>query len=480
MPNLNGITLNNPGAFRSGAAVTITAHYGPRFNNQYCTLHIFGYKLVDDTNHVTYTGGKFTQTASYHQSGEGIVQFNIPAGVLGPDPSSYGLYSLDGSPQACVVFSNNGDEDLVDGHVPDIPSLPHSNTITLQMTLHTDTDLTFEYTQQDGSYLATGSSFLLWLHLTYRRDSLKSYRILLYNDNDDILSDSGMKKDWLFPTYYNHSYRLRRLKDKTTYYVKAKVTMTSGIELETQKVRLYVDFEQMPQPSPNVTLESVPTGVKLNVDLAGLTYDKIIINRVAFMEGLSLTLKTASPANDIYTMIDHYPIPEKTYIYNVVVYNGNTIVNTFSNNIAYKSNYVVISDAFGSYAAVGNITKYPVSRNDRGQEIEVMDNQYPYYLINGEANYERGSVDGIFGELENCELQTDNVAYSRQLREWLNNGQPKLLCYYNGESWIVAVSGVQTTDPNNTETLNTSFNWVQIGDGEDTSAYEELGLMNNG
>jgi hypothetical protein len=167
-------------------------------------------------------------------------------------------------------------------------------------------------------------------------------------------------------------------------------------------------------------------------------------------------------------------------MYRVVVYNGNGIVGTYYNYITYSNNNIVISDAYGSYVAVGSIEKYPISRNDRGQEHVTMDSKFPYYTINGQADYESGSFNALFTEIDDdCSVKLDNQKYSEMLRAWLNNGQAKLLTYYTGESWIVAVSGIQTTDPEHTDTLNTSFNWIQIGDANNIEAYPTYGLVVN-
>lgn len=483
MPTINQITLQNPGQFNPGNTIKLTVRYPNKYRSQYVTIVVSGYKITYDN--VDYTGGKFTAYANESLNGEGIVEVTIPSGSLAPNLSSVDPdnYFILGHATAYAVFGELGD----DGHVEENENSPRSNSIMLNMSMISDADFTFEYKQPDGSYLANGSSLVIWMHLVERTsagesnaNNLKSYRIFLYDSNEEIIFDSGMKKDWLFPTYHNHSYRIKHLQDNTIYYISAQAVTSGGTTLTIPKTIVNVDYESLPTVSERITLTPTVNGIKVLADLSDINHTKVIINREAFAEGMSLNIKEIDHIENQFIFTDHYSIPKKTYIYNVVVYNGNNLIGTFSNYITYESNYVVISDAFGSYAAIGDVKKYPISRNDRGSEIEVMDNQYPYYLINGDANFERGTVDGIFGELEDCQLQTDNAIYSKQLRAWLNNGQPKLLCYYNGESWIVAVSGVQTTDPNDTDTLNTSFNWVQLGEGEDTSLYTEMGLLRNG
>ena len=480
------ITLENPGAFNPGNDVTFRIRYSPNHCMQYATLVVYGYKIT--VNGTVYTGGKFTVWASELQNGEGLQEITVPGGTLAPDATLTDSYGCEGIAYAYVVFGTAGmNEPLINGNVDNTGSNPRSNEIVLSMSMYSNADFVFQYTQQDGSYLASGSTLKVWMHIKWRKsagkandDTLKSYKVLLYDSNQNIVFDSGMKKDWLFPTYYVHSYKIKNLKDNTVYYVSAQAIMNSGAIMRIPKTQVNVHYVELPEKSQRITLNKTTTGINGIVNLSELEYTKVEIRRTTANEGVSLTLKSVDYPPSIYTFVDNYMIPKKTYIYSIVVYNGSSIVTTIQTYIDYTNNYVVIADIFGAYAAIGNITKYPVSRNDRGQEVIVMDGQYPYFLINGDANYENGSVDAVFGELEDCELQTDNAEYSKALREWLNNGYPKFLTYYNGESWIVGVSGVQTTDPNNTDTLNTSFNWVQIGEGEEVDTYAEMGLIENG
>ena len=480
------ITLENPGAFNPGDDVTFRVKYSPNHCMQYATLVVHGYKI--SVNGVDYTGGKFTVWASVTENGEGIQDIVVPGGSLAPDATSTDSYVCTGIAYAYVVFGTAGmNEPLINGHVDNTGFNPRSSEIVLSMSMYSNADFVFQYTEQDGSYHATGSTLKVWMHIKYRTsagklndDTLKSYKILLYDTNQNIVFESGMKKDWLFPTYYVHSYKIKNLKNDTTYFVSAQAIMNSGAIMRIPKTPIHVHYVELPEKSPRIILDKTATGIRGSVNLSELEYTKIDIVRTTANEGVSLDLKSVDYPPSLYTFADNYMIPNKTYIYNIIVRNNSSIVTTIQTYIEYTNSYVVIADIFGAYAAIGNITKYPISRNDRGQEVIVMDGQYPYYLINGDANFERGNVDAIFGELEECELQTDNAEYSKALREWLNNGYPKFLTYYNGESWIVAVSGVQTTDPNNTDTLNTSFNWVQIGEAEEVDTYAEMGLIENG
>lgn len=366
------ITLDVPAPFHPDSPATFRVHFSTNYMGKYATLVVYGYEMKTPTR--TYTGGKFTELANVAENREGLLEFVIPGGTLGHDTDSY---SLNGMMRAYVVFDSTLDGD---GNVnPESSTAAKSNVVYVPMSCLSNSDFTFEYTEADGSYLSTGSRYTIWFHIVFRTSAglingndVNSYRVLLYDNDMNIVSDSGERKDW-YANNPNKSYRLKNLKDNTDYYVQAIATTNSGMVLYTPLTPLRVRYNKLPAPSYRVKLSNVVNGIQINVDLTELTYTKIMISRRAYSDDGLLVLKSVDQPNTSYTFTDHFAIPKKTYVYNVVVYNGNAIVGTFSSYLLRESNHVVIADRFGCYAAIGNITKYPISRNNRGAEIEVMD-----------------------------------------------------------------------------------------------------------
>lgn len=402
----------------------------------------------------------------------GYEEYLVPGGSLGktPPPEQPMAYWT-GTVRARVEF------DLGEGKTFT------SNTVVVNMILMWDDDLKFLHTP----YVATTSTFSPMLYYTARHsfgeyDSMyvNSYRFYLYDSHYNLIEDSGEMYDWNSYTLANSWFKFKGLKDNHIYYVRAKVTLNGGYVFWRGYERITVHYSELPEGSPEFTTNNSSTGINLILDLTNIPHDRILITRSVVSEDIWLEIKDIQTSEDKFITQDHYAIPNVPYIYRAIVYNGNGIAGTYYCYSTFSSNWVTISDIYGSYSAVGSIEKYPISRNDRGQEYEAMNNVYPYYIINGDTNFDRGSVNALFAETkDDCSVDLENHEYANILRAWLNNGRAKLLTYYTGEAWIVATSGIQTTDPDNTDTLNTSFNWVQIGDAFDINSYPSHGLVVN-
>ncbi len=423
----------------------------------------------------SYTGTKVTKLMQWGIAGQGYDEFVIPGGTLGrtPDPHDSNI-RLEGKMNAHVEFGS----ELENGHV--INPVFVSNTVLCDMLIMWDND----FRLLGAPYTATGSVFAVEAEHqprhdfgTYGSTDIQSYRFYLYDSTYRLIEDSGELYTWDTNILGNARYRFKNLQDNTTYYVRAKGTLNGGYTLYTSYAQLSVSYDDTPVVSENMELNSVTDGVKIDLDLTGITHNKVIISRTEKYVDNYLELARITNSDDILTYTDGYAIPEKTYIYKAVIMNGDTIADTLYSEITHKSNCIVISDIYGTYTAIGDMTKHPISRNDRGSISEAMDAKYPYFIVNGSPDYDSGTVTALFTTIEDCELVTDNGKYSEILRAWLNNGRAKLLTYYTGEAWIVAVSGVQTTDPNNTDTYSTTFNWTKIGDADNLTDYVKNGLV---
>lgn len=258
-----------------------------------------------------------------------------------------------------------------------------------------------------------------------------------------------------------------------------KVTLMGGYVLYRRDIPITVKYQEKPKADSKLSVESNASEGKihLSLDTAGITFDRAVISRCVEDDCNYLELKTFSHGETDIVYDDYYALPNTSYMYRVTLYNGDEIVSSFYNYATGAVSGITIADKWGGYSALGELTKYPVNRNDRGTIVEVMDSEFPYHILNGSANYETGQIKGIFTEIEDCKIKTDNIFFSKQLRAWLNNGCAKILKYYTGEAWLVTVTGVTTEDSDNTDVLSTNFNWTQIGNADDISAYTKLGLV---
>lgn len=460
-----------------GVNVLFRLQYSEDLVLKYATLVIDGYTIRETTTDNTYTGYKETHTLGQAIGGQWYSEYTVDSGLLGiAYPERTGSLSVSGKMQARVEIGDDLDED---GYV--VNPIFTSNVTLVDMAITRTNPPYFLYTP----YNPTSSTFSLTPYCDYiftmgaeGNADVQSYRIFIYDENYNLIKDSEELYDWDSGIYGNSHYTLYDLADGATYYAKLRIILNGGSIFTSDYETITVNYEDIPSSSEEFTVSSKLGNVQLYLDLTGVSHTKVVFSRTVQEESDYLELATIENPNNIVASVDKFPIPNGSYTYKAVVFNGNIIVGTYYYNINYTNNYVTISDAVGSYSAIANITKHPINRNDRGTILETMDNKYPYQIINGSADYDSGQVTGMFSTIkDDCSVEMNNRALSNILRAWLNNGRAKLLTYYTGEAWIVAVNGISTSDPGNDDVYDTSFNWTEIGDADRVEEYVRLGLV---
>lgn len=474
-----GSNIQSSSQFRPEDDITVQMQYSKDLVFCYGTLHINGARW-DSTSDAA------TQILDTSYGGTHMAIWEIPGGTLADSPSSEQPTFMGGKITAYVEIWQNGEEGK--------QVVFTSNTVMVDMLVMWQQDLYFAIpgtTTPVSSYSTNKSSCTVALGYIPRNDfgisgdnDLQSYRFYLYDSGYNLVDDSGEQYSWNSQAYGSSSYTFYNLKDNTTYYLRARAVLNGGYVLSRPADGTYipitVHYSAIPVLSDHLVLQSIPSGVKCTLDTT-VSYTRFIVSRTVYNESDYLEVGSGYGVGSSVT--DRYAIPNTHYIYRVVLYNGSLIVATYYNEITYTSNAIKISDILGCYTALGDITKHPISRNDRGSNLEAMDSTYPYHVINGAPNYDSGSVDGIFSDVgDDCRVILDNdylAAKADILRAWLNNGHAKLLTYYTGEAWIVSVSGIQTTDPDNNDVYHTTFNWTQIGDAHRIEELVRLGVVIN-
>lgn len=465
----------SPTQFRPADDVTFTVQYSKEFSNTYLVFTI-NYGTAADRQPY-----KYVRYVSTSESGTYFEKITIPGGTFyqptGTEPTAP-VYKI----KATAAFYSPA------GQEPDMTKLLGSAEELVNLLLMWDTD--YYYADPDSgsvvtTYTTNKSTATVRLSydtpMSYGKEGstdVRSYRLLLFNNSNSLVQDSGELLNWSSGTYKAGFYTFTNLKDNSTYYVRGRVTLAGGYVLDYGRIPLRVNYSDDPEYSDRFRLTSTPNGVKVTLDLSGIAHSRVVISRTVYAMSDYLEVADVTSGSNEIEAVDHYAIPKTMYMYKAAVYSGSTVTATYYNAITYTSGGIKISDILGSFYALGNITKHPISRNDRGSILETMDSKFPYHVMNAAPDYDSGQVDALFAEVDDdCAIDTDNSAYADILRAWLNNGHAKLLTYYNGESWIVTVTGIQTTDPENTDVYNTSFNWTQIGDTNKLSEYVRLGLV---
>ncbi len=165
--------------------------------------------------------------------------------------------------------------------------------------------------------------------------------------------------------------------------------------------------------------------------------------------------------------VDKYNQSETDYEYALVPYLNDNPGAYIVKSIYSEFNDVFIIGRDKTYKTIASDGYINTVRNIPGNHIEVKELRYPIFFHSGKMNYDTGTVDGKFFDLENdCYILTEDKAYAykRGLMDFLTDGEPKILKSSDGRIWLIQVvpSPSDNADANYT-IRNISFSWVEIG-----------------
>lgn len=197
-------------------------------------------------------------------------------------------------------------------------------------------------------------------------------------------------------------------------------------------------------------------------------------------EWTELYTKPIKSASDfIFTLYDKFVKSKTKYEYAIVPYFNNQEGQwkiSEPQDVNFEGLYVLDSDNM-----YGTIIEPSLSYNRYNNTgvVNTLHNKYPYTVKNGQNNYDAGNVSGKFGKIINCvDLEQDNiVAYTKEIIDFLTNGTPKILKFYDGNAWIVSITNnPQVEYPDIYYLPQISFDWTEIGDVNSTEDLENSGL----
>lgn len=159
---------------------------------------------------------------------------------------------------------------------------------------------------------------------------------------------------------------------------------------------------------------------------------------------------------------------------------GNYITNTINSN--FDGVFICDKDIiYKFYAGVSYGT------NQRVQKIGVFEplgRKYPVVISNSLINYETGSFSGTVlpnDYLTNKELDKLSMVQERKdLLDFLTNKQPKILKDWNGNIWLMIITGnpnVSFQRDSAMKIADVSANWTEIGDYNSQKDLYEAGLV---
>ena len=151
------------------------------------------------------------------------------------------------------------------------------------------------------------------------------------------------------------------------------------------------------------------------------------------------------------------------------------------NSILSQFNGVFIGDAETIYKFFFEVEYGNNQRNQQVGIFQVLGQQYPIFVVNGELSYESGSVTAT---IINEDFQTNGInrtAITQQkdaIKDFLTNKKAKILKDWNSNEWLCIVNsniGVAYKSSYGMGIPSITFGWTEIG-----SADSQQDLYNNG
>ena len=141
------------------------------------------------------------------------------------------------------------------------------------------------------------------------------------------------------------------------------------------------------------------------------------------------------------------------------------------------NDFIILEDKDTIYKGYLNYDKsIPTLKNLIGVNTQ-LNNKYPYIVKNSNQNYYTGTISATFVE-ENENMNwgydfTNAVQYRISFKEWLYNGQPKILTFINGNKYIISISGnISDNLEGDFDNIITTFNWYEIAEYNQDNLYE--------
>lgn len=156
---------------------------------------------------------------------------------------------------------------------------------------------------------------------------------------------------------------------------------------------------------------------------------------------------------------------------------GYTIVDVLS-----KFNGVYLADVNSIYKFVADTSYGQTRRVQQIGTFEPYGRKYPVYVSNGMINYEQGSMNArLIGDyLETGVLNREKIVNEKQsLMDFLTNKKAKILKDYNGNYWLVIITGNPTVEYDNNYgmgVMTANFQWSEVGDANNANDMKSVGL----
>lgn len=219
-----------------------------------------------------------------------------------------------------------------------------------------------------------------------------------------------------------------------------------------------------------------------NIDYYASAIDKLRLKRRIYGDVVWQTLyeKEIVTGDDLkFDWFDKTARGSTEYEYTLVPVFGDVEGTFFTQSILSDFSGVFLIDGTHIYATELEV-KVTEARNRQAGVVVPINRKYPYVVSNGENNYDTGSLSAYFVEKIDDKYDTSGgYTYRRKLKDFLNNGMPKLMKFDDGRMWFIGISSpsISDTEQGHYEFITTSFEWTEIGDCDNVETMKSIGLV---
>ena len=108
-------------------------------------------------------------------------------------------------------------------------------------------------------------------------------------------------------------------------------------------------------------------------------------------------------------------------------------------------------------------------RQRSGTIVQTLGRNKPFYISNGQYNYDSGSINVTFIQMDNqCNFDLDNgSSYREYIDDILSDNKPKILKLDDGRMWIIGITDAISQSDSGSKFPTHSINWTEIADCDD-------------
>ena len=213
-------------------------------------------------------------------------------------------------------------------------------------------------------------------------------------------------------------------------------------------------------------------GGNISYQINQITAIRLKRRRAGNREWLTLFEIPVKQEDDLkFEKYDKYAASGVKYDYALVPVINNVEGYINQNSITPSFSGCFIFEKEDGYSSDLDITKGTITRTKPTNVVTTLSGKYPYVISNAETDYETGQFSMMFLQKDSDgEYTTENAyQYREAIKEFLNDGRPKIMKLSDGRIWMISTTDGLTEDNGEVEGyVHHSFSWSEIGDPENS------------